>query len=422
MARTAKQRRRFNARPREFRLLVFAICIVCVFFLSAVLSVQDAFRTENLFLPAAFIIIAFIAHGLLVAVGSKADMTLLPLWIVLTGIGMSYHYRLGSFTIDSWDSPSCLSFGVAPLILVLTTILFSNTRLKLLSKSPWLWILAAFGIGIAVLATGVKFRGSVFGPGKTTPTEFMKPLLIIGLSGLLVNHGRHIERGSRFFTAESRRTHIIVIGAWLIPGVTLICLGDLGMLAATALLLGILMTLATRRIAYPLIGIVGIIGAGCTAQRFIHKAGLRFSAWMNPFEAPDTHGFQIIRSLFAVFNGEMFGKGIGNGLPRSIPLVETDFIYAAIAEEFGWLGSMMILMIVFLIIRRSLVTAENCKDTFTRLVCYGCGAMWLIQCVLHVGGVIKLIPMTGVPFPGLSTGGSALMVFAVLTGWIMAAD
>ncbi|MGB3975323.1 MAG: FtsW/RodA/SpoVE family cell cycle protein [bacterium] len=422
MARTAKQRRRFIARPREFRLLVFAICIVCAFFLSAALSVQDAFRSEDLLLPATFIVVAFIAHGLLIASGSKADMTLLPLWTVLTGIGMSYHYRLGSFTVDSWDSLSCLSFGVAPLILVTTAILFGNGRLKYLSKSPGLWILAAFGIGIAVLATGVTFRGSVFGPGKTTPTEFLKPLLIIGLSGLLVNHGRHIERGSRFFTAESRRTHIIVIGAWLMPGVTLICLRDLGMLAATALLLGILMTLATRRIAYPLIGIAGITAIGYLAQHTIHKAGLRISAWMNPFEAPDTYGFQIIRSLFAVFNGELFGRGVGNGLPRSIPLVETDFVYASIAEEFGWLGSMMILMIVFLIIRRSLQTAESCKDAFTRLVCYGCGAMWLIQCVLHVGGVIKLIPMTGVPFPGLSTGGSALMVFAVLTGWIMAAD
>jgi cell division protein FtsW (lipid II flippase) len=424
MAQAGKKRRFFLSRPQELRLLVYALCPVLIFFTCALLSVQveRSIHPVDLCLPAGFAIAAFIAHGLLVSSGSRADPSLLPLWIALTGLGMSFQYRLSSIHGETWSTLSCLAYGIAPLLLALVTILFGNGRLKNLAGIPGLWIVTAFGIGIAVLATGVTYRGAVFGPGKTTPTECIKPLLILGLAGLLSHHGRHIERGTRMCTADSRRTHIIVIGAWLIPAVALVLLGDLGMLAATGLLLGFLMTMATRRTVYPLIGLICITAAGWAAQTWVGRARLRFNAWLDPFSYPETSGFQIIRSLFAVFNGEFFGKGVGNGLPGSIPLVETDFVYAAIAEEFGWFGSAIILMLVFAIIRKSLAIAGRSNDTFSSLVCCGCGAMWLIQCTLHTGGAIKLIPMTGVPFPGLSTGGSALLVFAVLTGWILAAS
>lgn len=424
MAPTGKKRRYFLSRQQELRLLVYALCPVLIFFICALLSVQadKGISAADLCLPAGFVIAVLVAHSLLVASGSRADPSLLPLWTALTGLGMSFQYRLSSVHGETWISLSCLAYGIAPLLLALTTILFGNGRLKSLAGIPGLWIVTAFGIGIVVLATGVTYRGAVFGPGKTTPTECVKPLLILGLSGLLAHHGRHIERDSRLCTGDSRRAHIIVIGAWLIPAVALILLGDLGMLVATGLLLGILMTMATRRTVYPLVGLICIAAAGWAAQNWVGRARLRFNAWLDPFSYPETSGFQIVRSLFAVFNGEFFGKGIGNGLPGSIPLVETDFVYAAIAEEFGWLGSTIILLLVFAIVRKSLAIAGRSNHTFSRLVCCGCGAMWLIQCTLHAGGAIKLIPMTGVPFPGLSTGGSALLVFAILTGWILAAS
>jgi cell division protein FtsW (lipid II flippase) len=423
MAATADTRRFFVARPAEFRCLLAALGLFVLFFgiVFTTVHTDPGFTADDLYLAGGFIVTALFAHGLMVMFGSRSDTTLLPIWVVLCGIGLSYQYRLKTFHGPDWNMPACWMFAAAPVILALTTLLFENNRLKWLAKMPGLWIIMAFGVNVAVLSAGVTFRGAVFGPGKTTPTEIIKPLLIIGLAGLLARHGHHITRGTPLFTADSRRTHIIVFGAWLIPAVVLILLGDLGMITATGLLLGIMMTLATRRLLYPLAGAAGVAGLGWMAMRWVGKAQIRFSAWLAPFDYPDTRGFQTMRSLFAVFNGEFFGQGIGNGLPQSIPLVETDFVYAAVAEEFGFIGSIAILWLVFAIIRKSLMIARENNDMFSALVCSGCGAIWLIQILMHVGGVIKLIPMTGVPFPGLSSGGSAVLVFSVLTGWIMAA-
>ena len=392
-----------------------------ILFLGALLSMipdRELNLTDGL-LPAGFLLSAIVAHGLLVLFGSRADPALLPIWVVLSGTGLAFQYRLQMVDVNSWQSPGCWSFAAGPVVLALNAIITGKGRMKILSRLSWVWILAAFGISLAVLATGVQYRGGIFGPGKTTPTELIKLLLILGISGLLVRYGRNITRGAPLFSSESRRAHIIIVGAWLLPAIVLALLGDLGMLAGTGLLLGVLMTMATFRIIYPVAGLISITACGWLLQNFLGKGKIRFGAWINPFENPDTSGFQTIRSLFAVFNGEFFGQGIGNGFPRTVPLVETDFVYAALAEEFGWLGTVLLLILVLTVIRKSMKFASETPDPFSALVSIGCGAMWLIQILLHVGGVTKLIPMTGVPFPGLSAGGTATLVFAVMIGWMM---
>ncbi|MBN1879111.1 FtsW/RodA/SpoVE family cell cycle protein [bacterium] len=421
MVSNADTSRFFRKRPEELHLLIPAFAAVCLMFGAAALSVlsnRPLHLTDGV-LPAGYILSVLVAHGILVMLGSRADPVLMPVWILIAGTGMAFQFRLGTIDGISWQNPGCWAFAAAPLVTAVAAVVFGSGRLKSLARLSWIWILAAFGICVAVLATGVSYRGAMYGPAKTTPTEAVKVLLILGISGLLVRYGQSITKGTPLLSADSRRVHIMLIGAWLLPAVVLVLLGDLGMLAGTGLLLGILITMATFRWIYPIAG-VAIISLGSWAVRtFIGKGQVRFSAWLNPFENPDTNGFQTIRSLFAIFNGEFLGRGVGNGFPRTIPLVETDFVYASMSEEIGWIGTGLLLILVLILVRRSLKVAGEAKDSFCALVSIGCGAMWLIQVFLHVGGVIKLIPMTGVPFPGLSTGGSAIVVFSVLTGLIM---
>lgn len=422
MSAAPEHRRYFIRRPDECFLILIALSATAVLSGAAVISLlpdhPPGLRDAIPF--AVFLISALLAHLILVGAGSRTDPVLLPVWIMLSGTGLAFQFRLETVSGDAWTSPGTWAHVAAPVLISVTACVFSRGRLKVFERCPWLWISAALAICLAVLATGVQYRGAVFGPGKTTPTESVKLLLILGFSGLLTFYGRFITRGTPLLSSDSRRVHIMLLGGWLAIAATLAMLRDLGMIAATGLLLGVMLTVATFRWIYPVSGVGLIVLASLLLQAVTGKGKARFGAWLDPFENPDTNGFQIIRSLFAIFNGEFLGKGIGNGFPKTIPLVETDFIYALLAEELGWIGTGMLLVLVAVIARRSLRAAATAGDPFLALVAVGSGAMWLIQAMLHAGGVIKLLPMTGVPFPGLSAGGTSIIVFSILLGWIMA--
>ncbi|MBN1297049.1 FtsW/RodA/SpoVE family cell cycle protein [bacterium] len=409
-------------RARERSLLLWTIPALLPLMVAALgFHPSGAFPpVRSFFVPAGCLLASLVGHGILVLARSRSDTTLLPAWAVIVGIGWSFQYRLDpSF---HWDylSKSTLAWVLSPLILVINAILFRGSMQRWIQRMHWFWIIASFGVCLAVLATGVSYRGAVFGPGKTTPTEWIKPFLILGLSGLLCRYGSAMARGRSLRTESSRRAHIMIIGAWLPTAAILILLKDLGMIAATGILLVALLTITTGRIRYLVTGLVCAVAGGWFFQHFAGKGRVRFAAWLHPFDHPDAGGFQTIRSLFALFNGEFFGQGIGNGFPGTVPLVETDFVYAGFAEEVGWFGSVLFLLLAWHFVQQGFHHANRANGIYAALVAMGASTVWAVQLFLHVGGVIKLIPMTGVPFPGLSSGGTAVLVFATLAGWISA--
>ncbi|HPQ38797.1 MAG TPA: FtsW/RodA/SpoVE family cell cycle protein [bacterium] len=412
----------FRARPRELNLLLLTLPALLAAILAAAIDRLSAASPDprDLLIPAGFLASAGLAHILLVTAGSRADATILPLWTMIGGIGIVFQWRLGSITVTDWKTPQLMILLLSPLWLAVNALLFNGHMKRIASRIPWLWILLAFAACVGVMAMGQSYRGGVYGPGKTTPTEIVKPLLILGLSGLLIRHGSDLVSPKNSPKGTSRRAHIIIIGAWLLPAVILVMLHDLGMLAATGLLLIVLISVATARKRYLITGALLAGAGGWFFKEFVTKGRVRFAAWLHPFDFPDTSGFQTIRSLFALFNGEFFGRGIGNGFPGTIPLAETDFTYAVIAEEMGWIGSVAILLLAWRICRLGAFHGRGSTDAFSALIAIGCSTVWGAQILLHAGGVIKLIPMTGVPLPGISSGGTSVIVFSMLAGWIMA--
>jgi cell division protein FtsW (lipid II flippase) len=414
----------FRARPDELKLLLLVLFTICLAF--AMIAVhhqnQTVFKATDMIWFSTLIASALLSHLFLVILASSADQTLLPVLTMLVGFGMAFQYRLGSFVNIEMKSPIYWVSASIPLIAATVCLVFRKNRLEWLSGLTGLWVFIAIAIPAVVLFMGVQFRGGLYGPGRTTPTEFIKPLLLLALCSYLSRSGDVIDRQERLFSDASFRTHFAILLIWGIPAVLLIGLKDLGMIAVLTIFLIVLLTIATRRAIYAITGLFGSAAIGFCAKLFLHKGQVRFQAWIDPFSTPDTSGYQIIQSLFALFHGEFLGQGLGNGHPEKIPLASTDFIYSAIAEEIGFIGSILILLMYFYLVRRAIVHATTLKNTFSRLLVAGSGALILIQVFFNVGGVVKLIPMTGVPLPFISMGGSCAILNAFLIGVILTAS
>lgn len=178
------------------------------------------------------------------------------------------------------------------------------------------------------------------------------------------------------------------------------------------LLFGIFITMfysATGRGDYCFAGIIMFLaGAYACYCKFTHFQ-VRVSSWLNPWIDMENRGYQITQGLMALGSGGMWGKGLGLGEPTWIPAVETDFIFSAIGEELGLLGSTAVIICYIILIGRCIRMAMSSKNMFNKILIVGITAVFTVQTWVIVGGVIKLIPMTGITLPFISYGGSSLL-------------
>lgn len=163
--------------------------------------------------------------------------------------------------------------------------------------------------------------------------------------------------------------------------------------------------------------IVMFNGGMLIPERFSHVYK-RFSVMSNPFEDKLNNGFQLVNSYFAIYNGGWFGKGLGKSIQKKgfLPVAETDFIFSITMEELGLIASIIILMILFYLILRILSIGIRSTNAFNSLACIGISTAILLQSFVNLGGILSIMPMTGVPFPFMSYGGSNLMTLSILVG------
>ena len=161
--------------------------------------------------------------------------------------------------------------------------------------------------------------------------------------------------------------------------------------------------------------LVAILG-----YQFLYHIQVRVSTWLNPWDDISNTGYQITQSLFAIASGNYFGRGLGNGSPGYIPEVHSDFIFAAVCEEMGVFGGAAIILLFFLIAYRCFKIAITAKSSYDKAVCLGLTLMFAVQTFIIVGGVIKMIPLTGITLPFVSYGGTSIVVNFVSLGIIQA--
>lgn len=279
--------------------------------------------------------------------------------------------------------------------------------IKKLEKLKYLYVVVAVVLLALPLFLGSVIKGSKnwidLGFFSIQPSEIGKLFMILYLSSA-------IQKVENVFDAA--KVSIPVILSILI----LVIEKDLG---ASLMFFGIFMSMlyiGTSKGRYVLVGVVGLLVGGVIAYYVFGHVRVRVDTWLDPWKYKSTGGYQVIQSMFAIAAGGLFGTGLGQGNPYLIPEPSTDFIFSAISEEFGLLGAMAIILLFLILVYRGLRTAIYARDNYSRLVAVGISSMIAIQVFVILGGVTKMIPLTGVTLPFVSYGGSSMLLNFVSLG------
>jgi cell division protein FtsW (lipid II flippase) len=359
-------------------------------------------------------------HGTLVLARFRGDQLLLGAVALLSGLGLLVQYRMGAFAAGGSDNPlPYLIYPAGMLLLLAVCLLGMRGRYNLLARFPWGWAALSLLLIGGLLATGQRFRGAVYGAGFITPTELLKLTVILFLAGYLVAQGRALASWHHLVVPPLRRL-LPLLGFWLVLTGLLLLQRDLGMFVLLSVPMIVLLWLGTGRIGYLLYGLAGAVGAGWLVLGVFAHGQRRIAAWQDPFSDPTGGSWQILQGLTGMFSGGLWGEGFGQGNPEYTPIAASDFIYSVIGEELGFLGSALLVLFFLLLFQRGLQIASRTRSQFGWLSCTGLVAVLAVQTFLNIGGVTKLIPLTGITLPFISHGGSSLITAFASIGLMLA--
>ena len=403
---------------RQSRLLIVAA--VFLFLYSVILTLSPAVREQAWNVSyrwahwigfAAWATLFFLADRFTRRQLPDRDPFLLPLAALLSGWGLLTIWRLDS------------AFGIRQTIwltvgiILLRVIFYLPSDLSILRRYKYLLLTGGLVLTALTILLGTNPEG--YGAARwlgccnlyLQPSEPLKLLLVVYLSAYLSD--RLIIR-LRFFPLLLPTIFVIGVAILL-----LIAQRDLGTASLFILIYTAILYIATGKRRVLIATTLTLILAGIIGYFFIDVVRERISTWVNPWSDPSGHSYQIVQSLLAIANGGMIGRGPGLGSPALVPVAQSDFIFTAIAEETGLLGTTALIIIVSLILARSLRAAFRAPDPFRRLLAAGLAAYLGIQTLLIIDGNLRLLPLTGVTLPFVSYGGSSLLSTFIALGLLL---
>ncbi|MGN0414359.1 MAG: FtsW/RodA/SpoVE family cell cycle protein [Agathobacter sp.] len=325
-------------------------------------------------------------------------------FIILTRISFDQAFRQFMFV--------CIGFFVSLLIPVILQ------NMSLFRKLTWVYVVLGVGALAAVAVVGKASYGAKlslsFGGISIQPSEFVKILFVLFIASML--YQRNDFRQVVLTSVISAVFVLILVASRDLGGALLYFFTYLVMIYA-----------ATRRFVYFGAGLAAMSLASVAGYHLFSHVRTRVQAWSDPLSVIDKGGYQVCQSLFAIGTGGWFGLGLGQGLPQKIPVVTKDFVFAAISEELGGIFALCLILVCVSCFFMIINVAMKLRDPFYRLTAVGLGTLYALQVFLTIGGVIKLIPSTGVTLPLVSYGGSSLLstmiVFGIIQGlYIMQFD
>lgn len=383
---------------------------------------------RTVFVGAAVPALAFLLVAILwQAMSFKADQFLLPLVAIFSYTSLIFLYRLQpayAFRQFVW-----LLVGLFSLFL--TTRVFTNYRQ--LSEYKYVYgLLGALALIIPIFL-GVEQGGAKswldFKLFHLQPSEFVKILVVLFLASFLAENKALLTRGTQSvlgLALPGPREWGPLLGMWGISLILLVFQRDLGAALIYFATFLAMVYAATARILYVVSGLGLFTAGGALSYLLFDHVRLRVNIWLlNPYnfiELGDREydqAYQVIQSLFAIGAGGLTGAGLGAGYPQFIPAVHTDFIFAAITEETGLMGGLGIILLYMFFIYRGLKIALESRDDFSKLLATGLTALMGLQAFIIIGGVTKLLPLTGVTLPFISYGGSSLVANFIILGMLM---
>ena len=385
---------------------------------TGVLLLAHRLTADLLLLPwlAAVIVGAFFTQFVL---GRRdgTDLTLFPAAMLLASLGLIMIGRLKPalfLTQMRW-----LLLG---LIVYLFLVFLGERFLRLLSY-PYLLGVFCLLLLCSALFFGTEIGGSrnwiVFGPFAVQPSEFGKIVIIMFLAAYLTEHREVLTLPRHrllWLKLPVLRFIAPLLFIWGIAILMFVVQRDLG---SALLFFGIAVSMtymATGRKSYVALAFAFFLGAAALSYSFFSHVRVRFNIWLDPWSDPSGSAYQVVQSLFALGSGGVWGAGFAHGHPNLIPEVHTDFIFAAIAEELGLLGSLGVMLVFALFFYRAIRIALACREETRMLLAAGIAVVFLLQAFIIIAGVTKFLPLTGITLPFVSYGGSSMIASFMLLG------
>jgi cell division protein FtsW (lipid II flippase) len=348
-----------------------------------------------------WVVVFFFAHTQIKRRIPEADPYLLPLAAILTGWGILTIYRL----VPSFGFRQTIWLAVCGLVLLLGLRL--SPELRFLRRYKYIWLTGGLLLTALTLIFGTDPGGGYEHAWLGCcgiyfqPSEPLKLLLIVFLAAYLADR-----------LPLSLRTMPLLAPTAVVLGISLLLLAvqhDLGTASIFIFLYTIILFTAIGKKRILLVSLVGLAVAGIAGYFLFDVVRVRIDAWLNPWLDPSGGSFQIVQSLMAVANGGTSGRGPGMGSPGLVPVAISDFVFVAIAEETGLVGSLGLLTLIGFFVARGLHTAIRAPDGFRRILAAGLVTYIGAQSILIIGGNVRLFPLTGVTLPFVSYGGSSLL-------------
>jgi cell division protein FtsW (lipid II flippase) len=420
-----------SARNRELIALVPVALLLTAGFTAV--FIQEGSRLGNLSIlyGGYFLAICVAAHLYLRARLPDADPYLFPLMALLAAFGLVVLYRINETLAR--DQASLFVLGL--VLFVLTIELLRDYEVL----ERYRYLIATLGIalllaprlpGIGQQVNGA-YLGVSIGPITFQPAEFAKICLVIFLASYLREHREVLIVGARRIagvTLPPLKHFGPLLVVWGASMLMLVLIRDLGSSLMFYAAFLALLYVATGRFSFVVIGMALFLVGAWFFTNTVPHVGDRVDVWLNPYQHPQGDGYQVLQSIFAQADGGLFGQGFGQSLlfiPGShppvalLPAAQTDTIYALIVDEIGLFGAAALCLIYLLIAARGFKTAIIASDGFSKLLATGLTAVFAIQAFVIIGGVTRVIPLTGVTLPFVSYGGSSIVANFVLLALLL---
>jgi cell division protein FtsW (lipid II flippase) len=416
-----------SARNRELFGLIPAALLVTAGFAGVFIQRQNVLSNVSLTYGAIFLGLCLVAHICIRLTLPHADPYMFPLVALLASFGIVMVYR-----IDSTLARQQAQWFVLGLILFVVTIIAFRDYRKL---EQYRYVIVAVSLlllilprvpGIGEQVNGAYLEIKVPGGLSFQPTEFSKIGLVIFLASYLRDTRQAMVLGARrvFGVTLPPLKHFgPVLVIWGLAMLALVLLSDIG---SSLMFYGALLSMlyvATGRLSFVVIGVLAFVLGAWFLGTHISHVHARFEDWQHPFNvrlynAPGG-SFQVANGIFAQAAGGLFGQGFGQSILSLIPFAQTDMIYAVITNELGLFGATAILLAYLLFVFRGFKAATLSRDSFSTLLGAGLSAVFALQVFVIVGGVTRVIPLTGVTLPFISYGGASIVANFVLLALLL---
>lgn len=388
-----------------------------------------AWSWGDLWVGIAFLGLVFAINASFGLMGFRGDQILLPVTVTLAGLGLLMAQRLQPALAASDPAYAGLAkrqaiYLGAGLATLWVGVVVSR-RLSLLQRYKYTALAGSLALLVLTFVFGTEINGArlwiTVGPVQAQPAEIVKITLVVFLAAYLDEKRDVIGSSWRlgFLRLPPIPYLVPMVIMWAASLLVLVVLNDLG----TALLFfGIFLVMlyvASGRPVYVVTGLLAFAAGSWLAYTLFDRIGIRVQNWLDPWQDPLRAGYQQIQSDYALASGGVLGSGLGQGQPWRIPEVQTDFAFSAIGEELGLVGTTAVLALFFVLVMRGFTIALRTPDGFARLLAVGLSATIGLQALIIAGGVVRLIPLTGITLPFVSYGGSSLLTNFLIVGMLL---